>query len=353
MVLASLAMASAATSSSREAPSLVQVRESNFLTKISKTSSLEHAEELVVHLRQMAMAKVTKGRNGSVQPNYTVFQLDENASEATLQIINNSMASFLEQVNTSFHNDLREIELLVQNAEECNQDLFDQTAALNLNVTSVNASVVAAENQHDLCRIEQNATNNQNVTTFNALKSKVDSQLQRIDLDESQANQTFSSGGFNMIHVNSKLFGVTGCWWFLGFCFSHFAVRFPCFAFKNMFWHVQVPEGALAWGTTWGHTNPASLETTRILRNTQTPLSAPRRSKIGRLSSPPSWEAASPTTRLLIRRMQTRSTTAIPSNENMKTASAATGQISSICVVDWIVALNMLRHCIQPPVLWS
>ena len=211
MVLASLAMASAATSSSREAPSLVQVRESNFLTKISKTSSLEHAEELVVHLRQMAMAKVTKGRNGSVQPNYTVFLLDENASEATLQIINDSMASFLEQVNTSFHNDLREIELLVQNAEECNQDLFDQTAALNLNVTSVNASVVAAENQHDLCRIEQNATNNQNVTTFNALKSKVDSQLQRIDLDESQANQTFSSGGFNMIHVNSKLFGVTGC----------------------------------------------------------------------------------------------------------------------------------------------
>jgi hypothetical protein len=199
MVLASLAMASSATSStSCEDPSLVQVRTSNFLTsKISKTSSLEHAEELVVHLRQMAMDKVTKGRNGSVQLNYTVFQLDENASEATLQIINNSMESFnnsmesfLEQVNTSFHNDLREIELLIQNAEECNQDLFNQTAALNLNVTSVNDSVATAENQHDLCRIEQNATYNENVTAFNALKSKVDSQLQRIDLDESQANET-------------------------------------------------------------------------------------------------------------------------------------------------------------------
>ena len=195
MVLASLALASSATSStSREDPSLVQVRTSNFLTsKISKISSLEHAEELVVHLRQMAMdkvTKVTKGRNGSVQPDYTVFRLDENASEATLQIINNSMESFLEQVNTSFHNDLREIELLIQNAKECNQDLFNQTAALNLNVTSVNDSVVTAENQHDLCRIEQNATYNENVTAFNALKSKVDSQLQRIDLDESQAKET-------------------------------------------------------------------------------------------------------------------------------------------------------------------
>ena len=138
----------------------------------------------------MAMDKVTKGRNGSVQLNYTVFQLDENASEATLQIINNSMESFLEQVNTSFHNDLWEIELLIQNAEECNQDLFNQTAALNLNVTSVNDSVATAENQHDLCRIEQNTTYNENVTAFNALKSKVDSQLQRIDLDESQANET-------------------------------------------------------------------------------------------------------------------------------------------------------------------
>ena len=138
----------------------------------------------------MAMVKVTKGRNGSVPLNYTVFELDENASVVTWQIINNSMESFLEQVNTSFHNDLREIELLSQNADECNQDLFNQTAALNLKATSVNDSVATAENQHDMCRIEQNAAYNENVTAFNALKSKVDSQLQRIDLDESQANET-------------------------------------------------------------------------------------------------------------------------------------------------------------------
>lgn len=166
-----------------EDSSLVQLRTSKLVMNGSILGSLEHSEELAVQLRQMAMVKAS---HGSVQPNYTVFRLDENASETTLQIVNDSMNTFLDQVNVSFHNDLQEIQLIIQNANECNQELSDEQAALGLNVTSVNDNVVAAEAQHDLCRVSENSTYHANVTAFDALKSTVDLQLQRVDQDEVQ-----------------------------------------------------------------------------------------------------------------------------------------------------------------------
>lgn len=186
MVLA-VVVASTATSRSCEDSSLVQLRKSKLAMNASILGSLEHSEELVAQLRQMAMLKAAKATNGSSQPNYTVFRLDENASETTLQIINDSMNTFLYQVNMSFHNDLQEIQMIVQNANECNQELSDQQAALGLNVTSVNDNVVAAESQHDLRRASENSTYQANVTAFDALKSKVDLQLQRVNQDEVQA----------------------------------------------------------------------------------------------------------------------------------------------------------------------
>eukprot|EP00435_Cladocopium_sp_Y103_P024305 s864_g5.t5 len=184
MVLAAVVVASTATESrSCEDSSLVQLRKSNLVTNGSIVGSLKHSEELAVQLRHMAMVKAT---NGSVQPNYTVFRLDENASETTLQIINDSMNTFLDQVNISFHNDLQEIHILIQNGKECNQELSDRQEELGLNVTSVNDNVVAAEAQHDECRTSENFSYHANVTAFDALKSKVDLQLQRVDLDEVQ-----------------------------------------------------------------------------------------------------------------------------------------------------------------------
>ena len=186
MVLAAVVVGNTATgSTSCEDSSLVQLRKSNLLTN-KIVGSLEHTEELAVQLRQMAMVKASKA---SVQPNYTVFQLDENASETTLQIINDSMETFLEQVNTSFHNDLQEIQMFIQNANECNQELFDQQEDLGLNVTSVNGNVVALEEDHDVCRASENFTYHANLTAFNALKSRVDLQLQRAEEEESQANR--------------------------------------------------------------------------------------------------------------------------------------------------------------------
>ena len=185
-----LAIASLATaSSSCEDSSFVHLRTSKRGTNGMIRGPLEHSEELALQLRQLAMVKAT---NGSVQPNYTVFRLDENASVTTLQIINDSMNTFLDQVNMSFHNDLQEIQMIIQNANECNQELSDQKAALGLNVTSVNDNVVVAEAQHDVCRASENSTYHANVTAFDALKSKVDSQLQRVDQHEAQAKRQSS-----------------------------------------------------------------------------------------------------------------------------------------------------------------
>ena len=185
MFLAAMCVASTATGfASCEESNLVQLRKSNLVTN-RIAGSLEHAEELVVQLRQLAMGKAS---NGSLQPNYTVFRLDENASETTLQMINDSMETFLEQVNTSFHNDLQEIQMFIQNANECNQELSDRQEDLGLNVTSVNGNVVALEEDHDVCRASENFTYHANLTAFNALKSRVDLQLQRAEEDESQAN---------------------------------------------------------------------------------------------------------------------------------------------------------------------
>ena len=155
MFLAAMCVACTATGfASCEESNLVQLRKSNLVTN-RIAGSLEHAEELVVQLRQLAMGKAS---NGSLQPNYTVFRLDENASETTLQIINDSMETFLEQ-------------------------------DLGLNVTSVNGNVVALEEDHDVCRASENFTYHANLTAFNALKSRVDLQLQRAEEEESQANR--------------------------------------------------------------------------------------------------------------------------------------------------------------------
>eukprot|EP00435_Cladocopium_sp_Y103_P016495 s1881_g4.t1 len=184
MVLAMACMASSVLNTTMcEDSSFVQLQKSNHFmgNLVSSIGTLEHAEELQVWLRQMAMLKVANGSNTSARPNYTVFKLDENASEATLQMITDSMQSFLDQVNTSHRNDLQEIQFLLENAKACNQDLRDQQVNLDLNVTSVNDNVVAAEIQHDLCRVSENQTYNPNVTAFNALKSTVDTQLQRAD----------------------------------------------------------------------------------------------------------------------------------------------------------------------------
>ena len=186
VALAVTSTAMDATSASCEDSSLVQRRKS----KVSESvSSLEHAEEVLLQLRHMAMlatrATTTTPPNTSV-PNYTVFRLDEEASEATLQMINSSMESFLDQVNTSFHNDLKEIDSFIQSAKDCNTDLVDQQSNLSLNVTSVNDNVVAAETQHDQCRVSENVTYRANLTAFNAFKSKLDFQLERADPTVSQ-----------------------------------------------------------------------------------------------------------------------------------------------------------------------
>ena len=154
-----------------------------------KSLNLKHAEELEHRLRQMAMGKVkgskgskgSKGAIGSAQPDYTVFRLDENESEATLQIITDSMQAFLDQVNTSFQNDLLEIQYMIQTAERCNDVLLEQQETLNLNVTSVNDDVVAAEHSHDQCRVAEKVTYDANVSALNELKIKLDSQLNRAD----------------------------------------------------------------------------------------------------------------------------------------------------------------------------
>lgn len=145
---------------------------------VSLDQGFKNAKELEVRLRKMAVAKAT---NGSVKTNYTVFQLNESDSEATLQIINNSMTSFLDQVNTSFHIDLQEIQDLIENAEACNDDLSAEQTRLGLSVTAVNQDVVDAEIAHDQCREQQQDTYTANVTAFDALRNTIEGQLDRID----------------------------------------------------------------------------------------------------------------------------------------------------------------------------
>ena len=193
MVIGSTAM----TSSRGEDSGFIQVGKLptpslSLLNEKSIIVGLEHAEKLGNRLRRMAMAKAEKATNNSVVPNYTVFRLDENESEATLQIVVDSMNTFLDQVNTSFHNDLQEIQYLIQNAEACNEDLSNQTT--DLNVTSVNDNVVAAETSHDLCRISEKIAFDDNVTASDALASTVDQQLARAAPNATgEANQTHGS----------------------------------------------------------------------------------------------------------------------------------------------------------------
>ena len=103
-------------------------------------------KRLKMHVHDMAMTALAASTT-----DYTVFQLAEPDAMNTLQTIQDSMTSILEEVNKSVYQDLQEVELLISVAADCNARLAEQ----GVNPIAVAEDVVSAGLEHDHCHSEQ------------------------------------------------------------------------------------------------------------------------------------------------------------------------------------------------------
>lgn len=116
------------------------------LSQLSRSHAWSDAlKRMKMHLHDMAMTALAANTT-----HYTVFQLAEPDAMNTLQTIQDSMTSILEEVNQSVYQDLQEVELLFSGAADCNARLAEE----GVNPIAVAENVISAGLEHDNCRSE-------------------------------------------------------------------------------------------------------------------------------------------------------------------------------------------------------